>query len=81
MSDEALEKRIVRIMASPARYDYPEPRRVRTQWGYDKFECPVCGHLCLINRGYPKHYTARHAPDRKRQIAKRIIKAVRETKT
>jgi len=78
--DEALEKRIVKIMATPARYAYPDPIRGRSEYGYDYHECPKCGHHCLIRGGYAKHYAHAHAPDQKRQIAKRIIKAVRETK-
>lgn len=77
--DTALEKRIVRIMATRARYDYPEPIPAwRNNYRIDM--CPVCDKECLKRGGYAKHYTAMHAPDKSRQIAKRIIKAVRSNK-
>lgn len=77
-TDEALERRIVKLMATPNHYDYPAPIIYESQYGYDRAKCPEpgCDYDGFVN-GYNGHYTHVHRPDANRQKAKRIIKAVR----
>lgn len=77
-NDDEIEKRIVKIMAQPNHYDYPEPQWVMNEYHYKNAVCPLCGAKCLRLGGYHQHYTLKHAPDNNRQKAKRIIKALRK---
>jgi hypothetical protein len=88
MTERELEKLIVKMMSLPARFDdYPKaeivdfyPEFKDGSWmgtHYPRAKCPECGQLCLI-KGFNSHYTKQHRPDNTRQIAKQIIKVIRE---